>query len=61
MCRSCGYDGGQGTLEYGCLYCGRVLVGEPVEQTDGDVGYVFVHDDVPHPVDASYDEDERPQ
>jgi len=46
-------------MEFWCLYCGRMLTAEPVDD-DGDGG-VFVHDDVPHPVDATYDEDERPQ
>jgi len=45
-------------MEYWCIYCGRMLTGEPVDE-DGDV--VFVHDEVPHPVDATYDEEERPQ
>lgn len=62
MCRSCGYNGHQGTDEYLCLYCGRILIGEPVHDADGgERGVVFVHDDVPHPVDATYDEDGRPQ
>jgi hypothetical protein len=37
---------------YWCLYCGRELVAD-----DG----VFVHDDVPHPEYASFDEEGRPQ
>lgn len=48
--------------EYLCMYCGRVLVGERARDDDGeDRGVVFIHDDVPHPVEATYDEDERPQ
>ena len=35
-----------------CLYCNRILFA-----TDG----VFVHDDVPHPIDATFDEEARPQ
>jgi len=64
MCRSCGYDGPQGPGEYFCLYCGRMLIGEPVTATVVDAGasgWVFIHDDVPHPAEATYDEDERPQ
>jgi len=50
------------TETYWCLWCGRMLVGEPVSDEDGELsGYVFVHDDVYHPEDATYDEEERPQ
>ncbi len=47
---------------YWCLWCCRFVVGDAVVDDDGDVtGFVFVHDDVPHPPDATYDEDDRPQ
>ena len=38
---------------YYCVVCGRAI--EP----DGDG--VYVHDDVPHPADMTFDEDENPQ
>lgn len=41
-----------GAETYACLHCGRELVA-----TDG----VFVHDDVPHPEAATFDEEGRPQ
>ena len=37
---------------YWCIYCKRQLV-----TFDG----VFVHDDVPHPLDMTFDEEENPQ
>jgi hypothetical protein len=37
---------------YWCVVCGRILPDE-----DG----VIVHDDVPHPADMTFDEEERPQ
>jgi len=51
-----------GRASYWCLWCKRELAGEPVFDEDGELqGYVFVHDDVPHPVDATYDEEEHEQ
>ena len=38
---------------YWCVVCGRYL---PADE-DG----VIVHDDVPHPEDMTFDEEERPQ
>lgn len=38
---------------YWCVVCGRYL---PANE-DG----VIVHDDVPHPEDMTFDEEERPQ
>lgn len=38
--------------EYWCIYCGRAIPSD-----DG----VFVHDDVPHPENMTFDEEERPQ
>ena len=47
---------------YWCVFCGHLVVGEPVANEEGEVvGYVFVHDDVEHPVDATYDEESTPQ
>ena len=37
---------------YYCVVCGRFLLEE-----DG----LIVHDDVPHPVDMTFDEEENPQ
>lgn len=37
---------------YACVFCNRIL---PV--VDG----VIVHDDVPHPADCTFDEEEFPQ
>ncbi len=48
--------------EYWCLWCGRRLEGEPIHNDEGElVGWVFVHDDIPHSADATFDEEERPQ
>ncbi|MFY9261847.1 MAG: hypothetical protein WAO71_15245 [Gallionella sp.] len=38
---------------YWCLACGRFL--------PADEGGVIVHDNVPHPVEMTFDEEERPQ
>lgn len=38
---------------YYCVVCGRDI--------EGDEHGVFVHDDVPHPPDMTFDEDENPQ
>lgn len=46
------YGAGPRSEEYWCLFCGKAL---PV--VDG----VVVHDAVPHPADADFDEEERPQ
>lgn len=46
---------------YPCMWCGRFIVPDIIECDDGEDGYVYVHDDVEHPVDATYDEEERPQ
>lgn len=37
---------------YYCIVCGRFL-----SEEDG----LIVHDDVPHPVDMTFDEEENPQ
>lgn len=42
-----GYDG------YHCLYCKRYI--------EADENGVIVHDDVPHPENETYTEDENPQ
>lgn len=39
--------------EYYCVVCGRLLLAD-------DRG-VIVHDDVPHPTDMTFDEEENPQ
>ena len=46
---------------YWCLWCGHEILPEIVERDDGTEGYVYVHDDVEHPIDATYDEDGAPQ
>ncbi len=47
---------------YLCLWCGRELQGEPTANEDGElVGFVFKHDNVPHPDTATYDEENNPQ
>lgn len=38
---------------YWCVVCGRHL---PADESG-----VIVHDDVPHPADMTFDEDEQPQ
>ena len=38
---------------YWCVVCGRYL--------PADVDGVIVHDDVPHPEEMTFDEEERPQ
>ena len=38
---------------YWCVVCGRHL---PADESG-----VIVHDDVPHPADMTFDEEERPQ
>lgn len=38
---------------YWCVVCGRYI--------SADESGVIVHDDVPHPVDMTFDEEERPQ
>lgn len=38
---------------YWCVVCGRHM---PADESG-----VIVHDDVPHPVDMTFDEEERPQ
>jgi len=38
--------------DYYCVVCGRFLPEE-----DG----VIVHDDVPHPIDMTFDDEEKPQ
>ena len=42
-----------GTGGYWCVVCGRYLPAD-------DLG-VIVHDDIPHPEDMTFDEDDRPQ
>lgn len=42
---------------YACIYCNRVIEGELLDNGR----FLFVHDSVPHPVDATFDEDEIPQ
>ena len=50
------------TSGYWCLWCQREVAPEVVYDDHGDdVGEVYVHDDVEHPDDATYDEDDRPQ
>lgn len=44
-------------MSYACLWCGREIEGESLD----DGSWMFVHDDIPHPADATYDEDDRPQ
>jgi hypothetical protein len=39
-------------MEYWCIFCGRALA-----EVDG----VIVHDNVPHPVDEAFDEEEKTQ
>jgi hypothetical protein len=41
---------------YWCVYCGRAIA--PERHEDGNV---YIHDNKPHPVEAAYDEDQRPQ
>lgn len=43
---------------YWCLWCQRRVLPEPAE--DGD-GLIYIHDDVEHPSDATYDEEEKLQ
>ena len=40
------------TETYACIYCGKAL---PIEEG------VIVHDDVPHPINITFDEEENPQ
>lgn len=42
---------------YYCLYCMRAI--EPKVMENGSV--LYVHDDVIHPTEATYDEEEKPQ
>ena len=46
------FQNGNSSEAYACLWCGREL---PVD------GGVVVHDEVPHPEDATFDEDDHPQ
>lgn len=47
---------------YLCLWCGRLIYGEPVYDADGECQcHVFIHDDVEHPSDATFAEDNNPQ
>ena len=46
-------QGGTMTDGYYCVVCGRYL--------EADEDGVIVHDDVPHPVDMAFDEEEKPQ
>lgn len=50
-CYTCGAPG-----TFHCDYCGRTLVGK--RESDDD-GWVFVHDDVPHPPELVFDDDEE--
>lgn len=38
---------------YYCVVCGKFL--------DADDDGVIVHDDVPHPIDMTFDDEEKPQ
>ena len=38
---------------YWCLFCGRYLAAD----SDG----LIIHDEVPHPCNMTFDEDDRPQ
>ena len=46
-----------GGATYACIWCDRLIDGEVQENGTA----VFVHDNVPHPDDATFDEEERPQ
>lgn len=47
---------------YWCLWCNRLLFPiDIVVDEDGNEMFIYIHDDVPHPVDATYDEDNNPQ
>lgn len=47
-------------LVYYCLWCKRGI--EPEQMNDGEgAANVYVHDQVWHPEDATFDEDEKPQ
>lgn len=41
---------------YWCVVCGREIIPKIFEN-----GNVYVHDDIPHPENMTFDEDERPQ
>ncbi len=41
---------------YWCVVCGRAIAPEQYHDEN-----VYVHDDIPHPEDMTFDEQERPQ
>lgn len=43
---------------YYCLVCQKGIKGIYNEDLDN---YTFVHDEVPHPVDMTFDEEDNPQ
>jgi len=47
-------DDAQGYTGYYCVVCGKFL---PADEHGG----VIVHDDVPHPADMDFEDEEKPQ
>lgn len=43
------------TSVYHCIICG------PIMREHCFDGYITIHNNVPHPIDFTYDEEERPQ